>query len=385
MEARRQPLVAFADGWDAHRDRHCIWIVSPHGYDHHHAFDEVAEALSEAFGELGGSAPITRSADGWQGRAPIVLGPHLLGHVGSPSLPEGSILFNLEQVAPESSWLKSDYFDRLRSHPVLDYSRRNLDKLRAAGVPHAGLLELGYSPTLTRIPHGEKDVDVLFYGTITDHRRELIEALRAQGLAVLTLFGVYGTARDEAIARAKIVLNLHQYRSNIFERVRVLYLLANGVCVVSEGDPEDPDVQSLTGGLTIVPRDQIVQTCVELVEDAATREAISATGFARVRALKQSDLLRQCLLEQSAATRRDTNRGPRIVAGTTFGAEIVCVDDMRFIDCRFTETTLIYFGGAMPKFDDCSLAKVRFEFGGASARTVAYLKFLREEKIIEGV
>jgi hypothetical protein len=384
MEARR-PLVAFADGWDAHRHRHCIWIVSPHGYEHHHAFDEVAEALSEAFEQLGGSAPITRSADGWQDRHPIVLGPHLMGLVGNPSLPDGSILYNLEQVAPESTWLKSDYLDRLRSHPVLDYSRRNLDLLRSAGVPHAGLLELGYSPTLTRIPHGEKDVDVLFYGTITDHRREVIEALRAEGLAVLTLFGVYGTARDEAIARAKIVLNLHQYRSNIFERVRVLYLLANGVCVITEGDPEDPDLQPLAGGLMAVPRDEIVQACVELAGDAATREAIAATGFHRVQALRQSDLLRQCLLEQSAATRRDTYRGPRIVTGASFGAEIVCVDDTRFVGCSFSETTLFYFGGTVPKFDDCSLAKVRFEFGGPSARTVSYLKFLRQEGIIAGV
>lgn len=383
MEAPRQSLVAFADGWDAHRDRHCIWIVSPQGYDHHHAFDEAAEALSEAFATLGGSAPITRSALGWEGRAPIVLGPQLLGQVGNPSLPDGSILYNLEQVSPESTWIKSDFLDRLRSHAVLDYSRRNLEKLRSAGVPHAGLLELGYSPTLTRIPHGEKDVDVLFYGTLTDHRREVINALRAEGLAVLTMFGVYGTARDEAIARAKIVLNLHQYQSNIFERVRVLYLLANSVCVVSEGDPEDPDLQSLTGGLAVVSRDQIVPACVELIEDAASREALATTGFERVRALKQSDLLRQCLLEQSAATRRNSGGGPKIVAGATFGAEILCVDDTRFVQCRFTETTLVYFGGGIPKFDDCSLAKIRFEFGGPSARTVAYLKFLREENIIE--
>jgi hypothetical protein len=384
MEAPAQPLVAFANGWDAHRDRHCIWIVSPNGYDHHHAFDEVAEALSEAFMQLGGTAPITRSADGWEGRAPIVLGPQLLHLLGDPPLPEDSILYNLEQVASESIWLNRDYLGRLRRYPVLDYSRRNMDKLRAAGVPHAGLLELGYSPTLTRIPHSEKDVDVLFYGTLTSHRKETIAALRAQGLAVLTLFGVYGTARDEAIARAKVVLNLHQYASNIFERVRILYLLANRACVVSEGDPEDPDIQSLAGGLTIVPRDKIVDACVELVGNDAKREAISATGFQRIRALKQSDLLRRCVLEQSGATRRNQGRGPTVVAGATFGAEILSVDDTRFVQCRFTDTTLFYFGGGVPKFDDCSLARVKFEFGGPSARTVAYLKFLLEEQIIEG-
>ncbi|MEH3147949.1 MAG: methyltransferase domain-containing protein [Methylobacterium frigidaeris] len=288
-------LAPFPDRWNEAKDRYCLWVVAPDGYVHHQAFAEVAEGLQEAFAELGGSAPIVYEPAEWRGRLPIVFGAHLLTRTGVPPLPEGSIVVNLEQISDESRVLTREYFSLLRKYPVLDFSDRNRKALVRAGVTHAGLLDVGYSPGLTRIrsvPQTDKDIDVLFYGSTNERRARILSALQEKGLTVANLFGVYGEERDAMIARAKVVLNLHYYRASIFEAVRVSYLLANRVCVVSEGEPADPDAARFAGGLELVPYDALVRTCSALAADPVRREAIAEAGFARIRASRQADLLR---------------------------------------------------------------------------------------------
>ncbi len=294
MDAR---LIPFAGGWEAHRHRHCIWIVSPENYGHERAFDEVADALSEAFSELGGSAPVTRHTSEWNGRVPIVLGGNLLKYAGIFELPEGSIIYNMEQIVSGIPWLNEIYLAALHRLPVLDYSAQNRDEMRRLlGIEHSGLLEIGYSPTLSRIScNREKDIDVLFYGSDNERRVEVLKTVASQGLKVAYHRGVYGAARDEHIARAKIVLNVHYYEQSVFEVVRVSYLLANKVCVVSEGSPDDPDVAWAVGGLEFAPPDILAARCVALVEDDARREQLAETGFQRITSRRQSALLQRCI------------------------------------------------------------------------------------------
>jgi hypothetical protein len=378
-------MLPFAGGWERHQDRHCIWIVTPPGYDHHHAFDEVAEGLSEAFSELGGSAPITREPASWNGRSPIVLGPNLLPTIGNPSLPEDSILYNLEQFSVAQDWFGGEYMALLRRYPVLDYHRRNQLELQRAGIVHAGVLEIGYSPSLTRIPSGlPKDIDVLFYGALTERRIGILDELRSRGLEVVSLFGVYGTTRDEFIARAKIVLNMHQYAPNIFELVRVNYLLANRVCVVSEGQPDDQDLDWLRGGLEVVPYDLLVSRCVDLAQDPNRRKQLGNTGYERIRSRPQSHALMRCMLDYGSAFRAEEGRESTI-RGVSFGDELVIVDNMHFVNCTFERTALSYSGGGVPGFDDCSLKDVNFQFEGAASNAVDFLRMLIARRIIPGI
>ena len=234
-------LEPFSGPWSDHADRYCIWIVSPKGYDHHQAFDEIAVGLAAAFTERGGSAPVVSHPSGWAGRTPIVLGAHLLSSNLAMILPPDSIIFNFEQVDRASGWLNQQYMDVLRRHRVLDYSHRNLAALRALGIGHARLLQPGYAPPLSRIaPAPDHDIDVLFYGSMNERRAAVLEGLRAHGVAVTHLFNVYGADRDAAIARAKLVLNIHFYDAAVFESARVAFLLANAACVVTEGRPRGP-------------------------------------------------------------------------------------------------------------------------------------------------
>jgi hypothetical protein len=296
VRTEQSDLRAFRDGWDGHRHRHCIWIVSPAGYKYSCVFDEVAEALEEAFVELGGSAPIVRLSSEWAGRIPIILGGNLLPSMVGISLPPRSIFINLEQITEANPWIREDYLSLLKRYPVLDYSPRNRTELQKAGIAHAGLLEIGYSPVLTRIAQdAKKDIDVLFYGSSIERRRTIIDRLNERGLHAVRVFNVFGAERDALIARAKIVINIHYYPSNVFEIVRVSYLLANRTCVVSEGDMNDPDLAPFRGGLEVAPYEELVERCIELAGNEARRDELARRGFERISARRQSDLLRECV------------------------------------------------------------------------------------------
>lgn len=288
----RNAIQPFAGGWQAHKDRHCIWIVTPANYNHSHAFDEVALGLQGAFEELGGSAPIVRDMNAFAGRAPIIYGGNLLPAEIVGHLPKDSVVINLEQVSEESIWINSRYTSILKSLPVLDYSPRNRENLAAKGIEHAGVLEIGYSRCLSQIKHAPvKDIDVLFYGSMNERRHHILKSLEQGGLKVAHLFNIYGAERDAAIARAKIVINIHHYASGVFEIVRISYLLANCVCVLTEGDIRDPDLQPFIGGLAIEPYDALIERCHKLIADADERDTIAAKGFAAMQSRSQADML----------------------------------------------------------------------------------------------
>lgn len=268
-----------------------IWIVTPPGYAHSGAFEEFALALSEGLRELGVAAPIVhRRPEG----ETIVLGANLLPAIADRP-PRRAILFNLEQLSPGSPWWSERYLDLLRRRPVWDYSARNVALLRSMGIA-ATLCEVGHADALRRIvPRETPDIDVLFYGSVNDRRRDALRALEDTGLRVVALFGVYGAARDDYIARSRIVLNLHHYEGRLFEVVRVSYLLANGCCVVSETGDDPEAERAYEGAVAFTSYDGIVPTCLELLRDDARRRALGANGLALMQSRRQADALRAAI------------------------------------------------------------------------------------------
>jgi hypothetical protein len=276
--------------------RHVVWIVSPAGYVHSHAFDEVADAFAEGLGALGHPVPVVRDPAAVRDTVPIVLGSHLLDPRSQSLLPEGSVLVNLEQVDTASKVFTEDHFALLSRHAVLDYSSRNLAALRRAGIGHARLLRVGWSPGLARIaPEGAGEVDVCFYGSVNARRAALLDELERRGLVVERLFGVYGAARDQAVARAKVVLNCHYFESSIFEAVRVSYLAGNGVCVVTEGSPDDEDLAPWIDGLEVASYDHLADACEALVHDPDRRRDLAAAAVTAAETNRQDRLWRRLL------------------------------------------------------------------------------------------
>ena len=223
-----------------------------------------------------------------------MLGANLLPAL-SDRPPRRAILFNLEQLSPGSPWWSERYLDLLRRRPVWDYSARNVALLRSMGIA-ATLCEVGHADALRRIvPRETRDIDVLFYGSVNDRRRAALLALEDAGLRVVALFGIYGAARDDYIARSRIVLNLHYDEGRLFEVVRVSYLLANGCCVVSETGDDPEAERAYEGAVAFTSYEGIVPTCLALLRDDARRRALGANGLALMQSRRQADALRAAI------------------------------------------------------------------------------------------
>lgn len=246
---------------------YCIWIVTPPGYPHAAAFDEVAIGLQGGFRELGLQTPIVRDNSRIRGKA-IVLGANLLPDMPGVKVPRKAILFNLEQITPGSEWLTPGYLKLLKRHPVWDYSVYNIEQLSRLGITNITHCPLGFSDELHCIRHAKnKDIDVLFYGSMNARRLEILEALVKTGLKVETLFGVYGQQRDAVIARSRVVLNIHYYPAKIFEIVRISWLLANAVCVISEDSPPESALEPVRDGIVQASYAQLVETCRTVISN----------------------------------------------------------------------------------------------------------------------
>jgi hypothetical protein len=271
----------------------CIWIVTPPGYLHSRCFEEVAMALSDAFAELGHKAPIVTDPAQVVGTA-IVLGPHLLGDA-PPAVNARLVLYNLEQIQDGSPWMTPAYVALMKRSIVWDYSRRNIAALARLGVK-AQLCGVGYAPVLTRITHAVfQDIDVAFVGSMTPRRQHVLGALQASGLKLFAGMNLYGAERDAIYGRAKVVLNIHTYDAQVFEIVRVSYLLANRICVVSETGLDRELEAPFQRGVAFAAYGELVAACRVLVRDAGRRRAIANAGFEAFAAMPQSTMLRNAL------------------------------------------------------------------------------------------
>jgi len=257
-----------------------IVIISPPGYRHAAAFHEVAETLYHAIRSLG--YPVAVDYNRFMaGAVHIVLGSNLVTPAAAQSIPPDSIIYNLEQIDPESRWWH-DGLKHLVTHcETWDYSERNVKTFASLGVMRPVLhVPLGFVPELSRITMAmEEDIDVLFYGSGNERRQQVIDTLRERGLRVTHLFGIYGRERDAAIARAKVVLSMHLYPAQILETVRIGYLLANHKAVVAECGPDTSIEPGIEAAVRLARYDSLVDACVDLVTRPAERAQLAYAGY----------------------------------------------------------------------------------------------------------
>ncbi len=260
------------------RMRFAITIVAPPGYPHVAAFFEVAEALSSGLKALGHECAVTTRGD-IPGCQHIVLGSNLLLEYPL-QIAKDAILYNLEQIDMGSSWLRPELIALFKRHRVWDYSRRNAKALAELGVKVEQVVPVGYAPELTRIQHAaKKDIDVLFFGSLNDRRKAVIDGFQSAGVNVMAVFGAYGVKRDALIGRAKLVLNVHYYEAKVLEIVRLQYLLANKVAVLSERGADAAEDAELADGVAFADYGQIVAEGVRLLGAPEERDALAQTGF----------------------------------------------------------------------------------------------------------
>jgi hypothetical protein len=107
-----------------------------------------------------------------------------------------------------------------------------LEKLGA----RAQLLRGGYHPALENVLHKkDKDIDFLFYGSVTPYRRTILDELNRRGYRLVTMFDAHAIFRDDLIARAKVTLSPRQGDTmNQLPWGRICYLVNNRSIVAVE-------------------------------------------------------------------------------------------------------------------------------------------------------
>ena len=304
-----------------------VCLIQPPGYIHALALLEAAEYVVEKSMLAGYPARLSKNRllpDGLN----IVFGAHI-NPQQSAAYPANTVIFNTEQIPEKSVWINSSYKMCLDRHFVWDYSQINL---AALGHQRAQLVNFYHVEKLHRIvPDQQPEYDLIFYGSMNDRRKKIIEALRARGLKILTVFGLYGPERDALLGKARAVLNLHFYESQIFQQVRAFYALSNGIPVISENFPE-ASAPGLYGEVIFTPGREPFESFVQkLLAGPAPFELAAREKTARFYASKDNTEFARTLEKTISAVLGKISPAPATTSVPT-RINLGCGQDYR-LDC----------------------------------------------------
>lgn len=212
----------------------------------------------------------------------IIFGAHVLPVELLSRLPPDSVVYNFEQMRGlKPDQIRAEVFEIARKFEIWDYTAANISGWAALDRSDVSVVPVSYAPILTRIPEcADQDIDVLIYGKSGQQRLRCFDQLSRSGLTTVFISGLYGAARDELIARSRLILNVTAYEhSKIFEIARVSYLLANRKAVVAIVDPETYIEQDLRSACCYTDEAKFLQNCTQLLDDAGLRTRIRNAGF----------------------------------------------------------------------------------------------------------
>ena len=121
---------------------------------------------------------------------------------------------------------------------------------------------------LQRVRPITQDIGILFYGSLTDRRIELLTKLHDAGLGLECHFNVFGEERNVLIDRAKVIVDIKQREDDPSDKTRTFFLDSRGACVLTENDTNS--------GRRLSPA-RIVEQCRTLLADAEMREVHAAS------------------------------------------------------------------------------------------------------------
>jgi hypothetical protein len=159
------------------------------------------------------------------------------------TVPLNYIVYQLEQTTchEESKWFTERYINFLKGAiEVWEYSLVNLQFLRGKGIEKIRYVPLQFMEVDTRVDTKvNKTIDFLFFGSLNERRRLILNRLQEAGLKVVVKENLWKDEREQLITQSKYIINLHYYQNSILETARLSHLLGKGCLVVSERS-QDP-------------------------------------------------------------------------------------------------------------------------------------------------
>lgn len=281
-----------------------IAVIDPKGFPWTHFLFDTCKLLCYGLEELGHDCTIRQNSLE-SSRLNIIVGGH---HLATPeSVLEIArhgdyVVFQTEVIRDDTVNMTNtrDHFEQVylpllqRAKTVWEGASTNLRVLEGLGVRTQTYVG-GYVDALEEIVHKRnKDVDFLFYGSITPHRGEMLEKIRRTGASLATEFDIPAFYRNDLIARSKIVLSPRQ--GDVMNQLpygRICYLLNNRMPVVVERCLEQEWLQDC---FFWAESDDWVDHCLETLRRPDLKEA-TEEKFARYRQMRFADQLQKLLDE----------------------------------------------------------------------------------------
>lgn len=266
------------------------WAVVLPKFQFRSCLVDLGEALKLSIEAAGASASLI---DGFppEGEFNVLA---LGAHVGAPvRCPYPCWVYQSETFGSEQ-WFTPEYVAYLahaKTLGVVEFSERQADQYAAhpvlGKIARPVVIAPGIVPGMRRVEQraeADKDIDLLFYGSVSQRRVHAFEAMMALGITPSVHFNVYGRARDELIARSKVALNVRAQDGWPEENVRLFYLDNNGACVLNERDPNEPGSIGVSYG-------ELAEEAVRLARDPEARAALVAQRAAAAARMDATPLI----------------------------------------------------------------------------------------------
>lgn len=168
----------------------------------------------------------------------VICGAHDLSHTQSIDDYKRKygkvIVFNQEPLlAKQRNFMHIGYFAWLSmADEVWDYDEENLKVLKLIR-PDVKLHVL--KPYKMWPKESKKDIDILFYGSMNDHRKKILNELSKRSNVKILTNCWDGNELDRWILRSRILLNLHYYNETALqEQARMIRWIGAPCRIVSE-------------------------------------------------------------------------------------------------------------------------------------------------------
>jgi hypothetical protein len=278
--------------------RFSICSIEPDGFKFAHFLYDICKYLCFAIESAGHEICIVRnhlSSD----RINIIVGSHRLN---SPSNVEAItragkyILLQSEIITGSSinNWNNQKSYAEvqmplMRQAQTIWTGADSKNSLKQIGIDSEILL-LGYHPAMEEVVHKQKkDIDFLFYGSLTPHRQKMIQELRRRGGNVLCVFDEAAMYRNDLIARTRVHLAPKQGpEMDHFCGSRILYLLNNRSIVVVERCREQEMFEHC---FPYADTEQWVDLCMETLR-RPDLEQVTNEYYERFKKIRMVDLVR---------------------------------------------------------------------------------------------
>ncbi len=148
------------------------------------------------------------------------------------------IVFNQEPLtATQRQFMHKGYFAWLKqADEVWDYDEQNIEVLKLIR-PDVKLHVLKPYKDWSKFAPVVKDIDILFYGSMNEHRAKILSELKKKYKVVVFSYqnNQNWNNLDSYILRSKILLNIHfYYESSMQEQARIIRWIGAPCRIVSE-------------------------------------------------------------------------------------------------------------------------------------------------------